>query len=57
MTIKQGKYTARIHSQQGRFIVLVTYEEEVLPGTPCKFYATHKAAERGAARMLAKVAV
>jgi len=54
MTISNGKYAASIHNAQGRFMVLVTYENECLPAINPRFYATQKAAERGAAKMLAK---
>jgi len=54
MTISNGKYEARIHNAQGRFIVLVTYGGVSVPSITAKFYATQKAAERGAAKMLEK---
>jgi len=56
MTINNGKYSASIHNAQGRYMVTVTYENECVPGIDPKFYATHKAAERGAARLLTKAA-
>jgi len=55
-TISKGRYVATIRTNSDGFLVLVTRDGDCLHGLPSRSYATQIAAERGAAKMLAKVA-
>jgi hypothetical protein len=54
--IKQGRYTANISRNNGGFLVIVTRDGDCLHGIPSRSYATAKAAEIGARKMIAKAA-
>jgi len=50
-------YSTKIsRDSEGSFTAAVLYEGRMVPGLPMRFYATRKAAERGASLMLKKVA-
>ena len=54
-TITAGRITASIHTNgKDDYTVIVTRDGRCLPGIGAKHYKTMKAAEKGAARMMAK---
>ena len=54
-TITAGRITANIHTNgKDDYLVIVTRDGRCLPGIGAKHYKTMKAAEKGAASMMAK---
>ena len=55
-TITEGRFPATIRPNSGGFLALVTRNGDCLHGIPSRQYATAKAAETGALKMLRKAA-